>query len=216
MMSTNQEERVEFPLSKVTGPMPGSELFEVFKEELIKEPVLQLMFGTCGQRVFTKYAPNLNESIVPAIRLAWKQETFMSNNTTLEGTVDCFIYLPTRLRGDDNSLRRVGSIFQRWMSGGMSLFDKVPGLTAFGFNATYNYANTHVFDGFQAPTIEIELPFRFDLQLMRLETAFDPNSPLDDSDLGFIETILLEIKNQETNLDLIPQGVLLETGQNNL
>ena len=213
MIPGNQSSRVEFPLSLVKGPLPGERLLHVFKEEIAKERVFQLMFGDHGERIFVSEEPNLNETILPAIILNWGSETFMSNDTTIEGTVSGYIVMPVRLKGDTNSLRRVGSIVQRWMSGSMSLFDKVPGLTKFGFNAQFNFQNLAALDGFKAPVIEITLPYRFDLQLMRLESIFDPNAPLDDADVGFVEQYILEVIDGETKESL--EGVVIETGQVN-
>ena len=213
MIAGNQGSKIEFPLSLIRGPLPGSDLFAAFKSEMIKERIFQLMFGEKGERIFVNEKPNLNESILPCVISSWQSETFMSNNTTIEGTVQALICLPTRLRGDENALRRVGSIIQRWMSGGMSLFDKVPGLTKFGFNSEYNYGNLPVADGFSVPVIEITIPYRFDLQLMRLESIFDPNAPLDDADVGFIEKFILEVIDGETQAQL--EGVVVETGQAN-
>jgi hypothetical protein len=212
MTGGNQKDRVEYPLSQVTGPTPGENLFEAFKAEMIKENVFQLMFGTCGERIYTSSHPNLNESILPALLMSWRSETFKSNNVYLDGVVDAWIILPVQLKGNYNALRRVGSIFQRWMSGGMMLFDKIPGLTMFGFGSDYNYAGLATFSGTSAPAIQISLPFRFDLQLMRLQSVFDPAQPLDDSDVGFIESILLEVINGETNEVIVQEGPILGNG----
>lgn len=213
MIASNQDARVEFPLTLVKGPLPGEALFESFKKEMLRERIFQLMFGDCGERIFTGEKPNLNQTILPCLMMSWKQETFMSNNTTIEGEVGAMIMLPVRLRGDENALRRIASIVQRWMSGSMRLWEMVPGLTAFGFNSQYNYGNLQVSDGFSVPVIDITLPYRFDLQLMRLESIFDPNAPLDDADVGFIEKFILEVIDGETKTQL--EGVVVETGQIN-
>ena len=107
-------------------------------------------------------------------------------------------------------------MLQRWMSGAMSLFDdRNPGLTAFGHGMEFNYDGLAKFDGFSAPAIQVSIPFRFDLQLMRLQSPYDPNAPLDQSDIGWIESMSLGIKDSETENFLIQQEVLSVTGQTN-
>ena len=216
MSGGNQKTRIDFPTDLVRGPIPGEHLFEVFKSEMVKENVFRLMFGSLGERIFTTEQPNLNETILPALILQWRSETFQSNNCYLTGSVSAWIILPTRLKGDYNSLRKVGSIFQRWTAGAMSLFDKVPGLTMFGFGAEYNYDGLVSTSALSAPAIQITLPVKFDLQLMRLQAPYDPTAPLDDSDVGFVEQYLLEVKDGKDQEVIFQQGVLITTGETNI
>jgi hypothetical protein len=217
----NREERVDRPLQYVTVPLAGEDLLSNFKKEIIKERVLQAMFGVNGDRVFITDHPNLNESIVPAFMLDWRQETFNSNRTMFDGTISAMIVLPTQLSGDTNGLRRVGSIIQRWMGGGLSLFDQtsesfVPGLVKIGYGATFDYSGLADYSGLKFPTIQITIPFSFDLELMRLQLGnFDPNLPLDDSDLGFLETMGLIFFDSENNTEIFTEGVSVVTGQTN-
>lgn len=212
-MKGNLESKVNYPAGLVQGPLVGENLLDAFKHELITESVLQLMFGSDGCRIFTKDRPSLNESILPALMLTWKQETFNSGDSYFEGMIDGLIVLPTKIGGNFNHLRRVGSIFQRFMGGRMNLFSKVPGLVKFGYGTTFNYDGLIRMDGLTAPVIQITIPFKFDLQLVRLQSPFDPQAPLDQSDIGFVERYILDIKNSDTG-DLLEE-VTVVTGQTN-
>lgn len=217
----NKSERIDRPLQYVQGHLVGEDLLANIKKELIKERVLQAMFGLSGERVFITDHPNLNETIVPAFMMDWRQETYNSNRTYFEGTISAMIILPTQLSGDTNGLRKVGSIIQRWMGGGMQLFDKksdswVPGLTAIGYGSTFDYSGLAEFSGLKFPTIQITIPFTFDLEQLRIQNqGFDPNQPLDESDLGFLESVGLAIFDSEANTEIIKQGVVVVTGQSN-
>lgn len=215
-MDGNQENRVERPISLVSGPLAGQELLEKFKEEIIKERLFQIMFGNLGERVFIKQMPSLNETILPLLILSWKNENFKSSRVYLEGSISANLILPVRLTGDYNALRRVASMIQRWMGGGMQLFDKVPGLTHFGYGTDYNYEGMAKFDGFSCPVIQMGIPFKFDLTLLRQQVdGFDPNAPLDDAEMGWVEEYLLEAHDSETAQVVLEEGVILETGQTN-
>lgn len=216
MSSGNNETRVTSSINMVTGPLVGENLLAMFKQEILKEPVFQVMFGNSGERVFVNEAPNINETILPALLLSWKRESFMSNVTYLDGTIDALVALPNQIEGDYNSKRRVANMLQRWMGGQMSLFDKVPGLTHFGHGTEFNYEGLAKFDGFSAPVITLSIPFRFDLSLlMQIVDGFDPMAPLDDSDVGFVERYILRVFDNDTGNTLIEEGVVVETGQEN-
>lgn len=215
-MSGKQESNVEAPIKMVKGPLPGEHLLEAFKESLATEPVFQLMFGTSGEHIFTKKRPNINETILPAMLLGWKSENYMSNQTYLTGFVDAWILLPVRLEGNYNALRKIASVLQRFMGGAMDVFSKCPGLTHFGHGTDFNYEGLAMFDGLALPVIQMNIPFKFDLNLMLIQSpGFDPNLPLDNNDVGNIEEILFGIKNADDNSDLIANDVLLNTGQTN-
>lgn len=218
----NKQERIDRPLKNVLGPLVGEDLLINFKKELIKERILQAMFGGAGERVFITDHPNLNESIVPAFMLDWRQETFNSNRAYFEGTISAMIVLPTQLSGDTNGLRRVASMIQRWMAGTMDLFNSesdsfVPGLVKFGYGATYDYTGLADYSGIKFPSIQITIPFMFDLELLRLESnGFDPNQPLDDSDMGYLESIGLTVYETDNNTIIFNEGVISVTGQTNI
>jgi hypothetical protein len=214
-MAGNQDKRVETPIELTTGPLPGEKLLESFKFAIAKENVFQIMFGLAGERIFVSERPDLNETILPAMILSWKNDNFKTNNNYLDGAVDCLLCLPTRLSGNYNALRRVASMIQRWMGGSMNLWAQNPGLTKFGYDAEYDYSGDLTsLSGFQCPVIQITFPFRFDLQLMRLQVpGFDPNRPLDSSDVGFLESIQLNVIKTDDNSIL--QEVLVETGETN-
>jgi hypothetical protein len=214
MSMGNQDARVDKPISLVTGPLVGSELLESFKQELITENVFQIMFGIKGERIFHEEIPNLNETILPAMLLSWKSETFNSNNTYFQGFINGWIVLPVKLEGNYNSLRRVASMVQRFMGGAMKIFARVPGLTEFGYGTEFNYDGLARFDGLAAPVIQMNIPFKFDLQLLRLDVAgFDPSAPLDASDEGFVTANIIDFINAE-NSTLLDE-VISETGQTN-
>lgn len=218
----NKQDRVDLPIKQISGPLVGEDLLNNFKKELIKERVLQAMFGISGERVFITDHPNLNESIVPAFMLDWKQEVFNSNDTYFEGSVSAMVILPTQLSGDTNGLRRVGSIIQRWMGGPMDLFKPtsdsfVPGLVKFGYGSTYDYSGLADYSGVKFPVIQITIPFKFDLQLLRLQIdGFDPSQSLDDSDMGFLESIGLIVYETENNTVIFNEGIISATGQTNI
>ena len=201
---SNQRTRVDEPLSVVTGPLVGESLLDNFKNEIIKERLFQVMFGTLGERVFVKTHPNLNEEILPALLLDWKQETYNSSRTMFEGTISAMLAMPVRLEGDTNALRRVGSLIQRWMSGGMTLMDSagenfVPGLVKFGYGALYDYSGLAQFSGLSVPVIQINIPFSFDLELLRLLTPdTDFEAPLDDSDVSWLTDTLVQFVDTDT------------------
>lgn len=216
MSGSNFDTRVRKALDQVSGPLVGDNLLQAFKDEMIKEILFQVMFGSQGERIFIDKIPNWNETILPAMILGWKQETFNSFDTYFEGMINALIALPVQLSGDYNNLRRVGSMVQRWMGGAMSLFDKVPGLTMFGYGSEFNYEGTAKFDGFSSPAIQITIPFKFDLQILaQTVDGIDFTAPLDQADIGFIEKIILEVHDAETNKELFAEGVLIETGQTN-
>ena len=211
----NQKDKVEASWAMVTGPLVGSNLLQKFKSEMIKEAVFRKMFGETGDSIFIDKVPNINETILPAVILQWSRETYTSNNVYLDGSVDGSIVLPTKLTGDYNALRRVANMVQRWMGGGMNLWSDVPGLTQFGHGTEFTFDKLAAFDGFRVPLITMRIPFRFDLQYLRLLTdGFDPSAPLDDSDVGFVEEYDLNFKNAENQND-ITQGVKSVTGQTN-
>jgi hypothetical protein len=212
---SNQHARVDLPLSQVTGPLFGSNLLEAFKQELITEPVFQTMFGVNGERIFHAKRPNMNETILPALLLTWKQETFNSGDSYFEGSLDGLIVLPITLDGDFNAKRRVGSLFQRFMGGRMNVFSNVPGLIKFGYGTQFNYEGLARFDGISAPAIQMTIPFKFDLQLVRLKSQYDPLAPLDNSDIGFVTEYLLKVTDVPTGQVLQPEGVMSVTGQTN-
>lgn len=209
-MSGNRAGRVDLPIDKVTGPIFGKGLLETFKLEVAKEAVFQAMFGPLGERVFVAEMPNVNETILPAIELAWKRETFKSVNTYLDGQVVGRIYLPTQLKGDYNSMRRVASIFQRWLSTRFKPFTypENKGLTMFGFGTEFDYTGLATFNGLSCPVIQMTLPFRYDLALLRGD--YDPNLPLDNSDLGFIKEVLFNIFNEENKQALTSQRATID------
>lgn len=217
MIGGNFDKRVEDALMLVKGPLPGEGLFQALKEEMAKERIFRVMFGEDMRHVYTEQIPNLNESILPAMLFSWKSETFNSNRVYFDGSVSAMICLPVRLQGDYNSLRRVALIFQRWMGGSKKLFDSVPGLTKFGYGTTFMYDGLAKFDGITCPVIQMDMPFRFDLQKLRLDVGdgFDPDAPLDDADIGWVERYLFEAHSAEDHSVLIDEGILSETGQTN-
>jgi hypothetical protein len=209
----NLSSRVKRAILTTTGIIPGADLFAIFKSEIQNEPVMRTLFGESCERVFHDKKPNLNETILPCLLLAWKNETFTSNDTYLEGSIEAAICLPVMLTGNFNELRQVGQIFQRFMGGRVSMFDKVPGLVRFGVGMAFDYTNLAEFDGLTCPVITIQIPFRFDLQLLRIQRPeFDPSAPLDAEDLGWAESFRARFFNAENNDTLIDEGVLLETG----
>lgn len=218
----NKQDRVEKPLKHISGPLIGENLLINFKKEIIKERIFQTMFGAHGERVFITDHPSLNETIVPAIMLDWRQETFNSNRAYFEGSLSGMVVLPTQLSGDTNGLRRVGSMLQRWMGGGLNLFDPssesfVPGLVKFGYGTSFDYSGLADYSGIKFPSIQLSIPFMFDLELLRLQSdGFDPNQPLDDSDMGFLESIGLTVYETENNTVIFNQGVISATGQTNI
>lgn len=214
---SNQKSRVDQPGAMVTGPLAGEGLLENFKAEIIKESVFAIMFGENGERIFTQTPPSLNETILPCMVLSWKSEIFNSNDTYQDGFVTANLMMPVKLIGDYNALRRTALMIQRWMGGTMSLFgDSNPGLIKFGYGTDFNYEGLAKADGLSCPVIQMNIPYRFDLMLMSVQVdGFDPNLPLDDSDVGFVEQILLKVFDQETDNILLQQGVLVETGQTN-
>jgi hypothetical protein len=200
MSAGNFEARVSRAFNHATGPLIGEKLLAEFKNEIIKEKIFQIMFDEDGSRIFIDKMPNWNETILPAIAMSWKSETFNSFDTYFEGSIDAMIALPVKLEGDYNSIRRVGSLFQRFMGGSMNLFDKIPGLTMFGYGSDYNYEGLAKFDGFQVPCIQIRIPFKFDLQRLQLDVPeFDPFAPIDESDVGWIEEHVVAIINEQGN-----------------
>lgn len=205
---SNINERINSPLLMVQGEIVGEKLLATFKSELIKETVFQKMFGTHGERIFDQKLPSLNQTITPCLVLRWRDETFKTYDNYLEGTVVAELILPVQLTGDFNSLRRVATILQRWMAGRMDLFTDNKGLIAFGYGANFNYEGMAKFDGFACPVIQITLPFKYDLAKLRGE--FDIEAPLDEADIGFVESFSLEIFDQETDKILIEEGVLVE------
>ena len=215
-MSGNMDKRVDGSLAQLTGPLVGENLLCAFKEELIKQPVFQTMFGVSGERIFDRSRPSLNETILPALLLSWKSETFTSLDTYFEGMIDAIIALPVRLSGDFNALRRVGSMLQRFMGGPMDIFPKVPGLINFGVGSEFNYEGLAAFDGLTCPVIQITIPFKFDLLRFQILTqGTDFSAGLDQSDLKFVEDYLFGVIKDEDKSVLIPEGVLLETGETN-
>lgn len=208
---SKQKDRVDTPIAMVQGPLVGETLLDNFKNEIMKERLFQIMFGIQGERIFVKNHPNLNEEILPALLLDWKQETFNSGRTMFEGTISAMLAMPVRLEGDTNALRRVGSMIQRWMSGSMNLMDPagdnfVAGLIKFGYGALYDYAGLAQFSGLSVPVIQINIPFSFDLELLRLLTpGTDFEAALDDSDVSwltdtlvqFVDTDSTQVINQE-------------------
>ena len=217
MSGGNLNTRVNRPLEDVTGPIIGQNLLQAFKDAIIKEKIFQAMFGVNGERIFITERPNINETILPALLLGWKSETYNSYDSYFQGLIDCWVVLPVRLEGDYNSLRRVGAILQRWMGGKQfNIFEEVPGLIEFGYGSEFNYEGLARFDGFSAPFIQISIPFKFDLQLLSIMLpGFDPLAPLDDSDLGWIEANFTKYVDSETGDVLIQEGILDETGQTN-
>ena len=219
MSGSNFETRVKAPLQSVAGRLIGENLLQSFKNEMLKESVFQTMFGTCGDRIYIDKIPNWNETILPAMILGWKSETYNSFDAYYTGIVTAIIALPVQLSGDYNSLRRVGNMVQRWIGGAMELFDGdnlVPGLTMFGYGSEFNYEGTAKFDGFSAPAISITFPFKFDLQILnQYMDGIDFRAALDEADLGFIEKILLEVREVENQKVIFQEGVLVETGQTN-
>lgn len=216
MSGGNFETRVKQAVDITTGPLPGSGLLQAFKQELVLDPVMKVLFGNNGERIFIDKMPNLNESIVPCLFLSWKSEIFMSGDTYLEGTVDAALILPTKLMGNFNELRNVAQIFQRFIGGTMNIFPLVPGLVRFGFNSNFDYGGLAAFDGFTCPLIQVSIPYRFDLQLLRIQMPdFDPTAALNEADLGWIEEFRGRYFNSENNETLIAEGVILETGQEN-
>lgn len=211
-MSGNQTSRVDNAVSQVQAPLPGADLFLKFKSEMIRQVVFTTMFGGSGERIYIDKMPNLNDTILPCMLLAWKSETFSNVDTYFEGFVSMAIVLPVRLSGDYNALRRVGNMIQRFMGGTMNLFsgtNQVLGLTQFGFGADYNYEGLAEFDGLTCPVININLPFKFDLQLMQIQLpGFDLTGPLDQGDLGFVQEYHLTVIKDDNTSVLIPDGIL--------
>lgn len=206
---SNQNDRVDFPIDLVQGPIPGSTLLETFKTAIIQERVFKLMFGDQGERIFIKDLPSLNETILPCIMAYWRQDQYKSNTTYLEGSIKLEIILPVRLRGDFNSLRRVATIFQRWLgSGNHDLYSSNKGLIGFGFDSSWNYESLAKLDAVAAPAIVANLPFRFDLALLRND--YDPTMPLDESDLEFIEGVTATIFDEETERTLTVQEATID------
>ena len=211
---SNQRKRVDEPISMVQGPLVGDSLLANFKNEIIKEQLFHIMFGSIGERVFTKNHPNLNEEILPALLLDWKQETFNSGRTLFDGTISAMLALPVRLEGDTNALRRVGSMLQRWMSGGMSLMDPagenfIPGLIKFGYGALYDYSGLAQFSGLSVPVIQISIPFTFDLELLRLLTpGTDFEAPLDASDVSWITDALVQFVDTDSGAIITKEEII--------
>ena len=204
-MGGNQKTRVDFPIDLVQGTVVGANLLQSLKDDLILENVFRLMFGSNGERIFINDLPSLNETILPCLMVRWKQETFRSNNTYLDGSIGFELVLPVKLKGDFNALRRAATIFQRWLSGAANLYPQNKGLIMFGFESNWNYEGLAKFDGITAPAIVANIPFRFDLALLREE--FDPTQPLDESDIGFIESITLTVFDEETETEFLSEVV---------
>lgn len=219
MSGSNFQTKVHPAIQAVGGRLIGDNLLQAFKAEMIKEDVFKTLFGPTGDRIFIDKIPNWNETIIPAIILGWKSETYTSRDTYYEGMVTGMVALPMQLAGDYNNLRRVGNMVQRWMGGAMDLFsgeNLVPGLIRFGYGAEFNYEGLAKFDGFSAPAIQINIPFKFDLQLLaQTLDGVDFSGPLDATDLGFIEKIILEVHDGETQKVLLTEGDLVVTGQIN-
>lgn len=206
-MSGNRDTRVNPAVTAVQGPLIGSNLLEAFKNQIKAQAVFKTMFGPNGERVYVNGMPSINESVLPALILGWASETFRSLNVYFDGQISALLVLPTQLTGDYNAQRRVASVFQRFIAGPLDLLEEVPGLIRFGVESTFEYQGLARFGGFDAPTIIMTLPFRFDLQLMRLGSDYDPAADLDKADLDFIEGLLLEVKNDD-GTELTSQEVL--------
>jgi hypothetical protein len=218
-MSGNQKKRVDQPSGFVQGPLVGELMLEAIKAEMMKERVFQLMYGDQGEHIFIHQLPNINETILPAVLLGWKEETYNSSDVYFEGSISGMLLLPIKLQGDYNALRKVGLIFQRFLGGSMNLFsgdNRVPGLIRVGYGTTFDYSHLAEFNGMQIPSIQMTIPFKFDLQL--LEIAFpeiDFKAPLDDATLGWVEEYSLGIQGSPDQAELIETGILDITGQTN-
>lgn len=208
MIDGNNQTRVKYPLQDVKGIIVGQNLLEIFRSEMIKEPVFQKMFGPTGQHIYLTEIPNVNETITPFIILSWKSETFTSINAYYDGAIDCSIVLPTQIKGDYNALRSVGALFQRWMGTTMDMFgvDKVLGLIELGVGSTFDYTGLATFSGASCPVIRVVIPFKFDLQkvsnAMSDQYGLDPFAPLDsnfDDDLLLrYQLIFVDSENNQT------------------
>ena len=220
-MANNQIERVENAISEVQGPLIGSNLLQSFKDQMLKQEVFRIMFGgsaECADRIYVRKMPNVNESIVPFLILSWQSDTFRSFNQYFDGTIKGLLALPAHIQGDYNAQRRVGNMIQRFMGGPMKMFDPAvnPGLIEFGIGTQFVYDGLANFSGIQLPVIQMTIPFKFDLQQLRIQSpGFDPFSDLDEADLLWVEKYSASYIDGNDKKVLIEEGAILDTGQNN-
>jgi hypothetical protein len=221
-MSDNLETRVQASVELVEGPIFGKNLMCTFKEQLLLQKVFRLMFGDGGERIFINEMPNINQEITPLLILKWNADTFNSGDVYYTGMIDAVIGLPVQVSGDENALKEVASVMQRFIGGPMKMFDpkKNPGLIKFGYGAEFKYGGMFDLSGIKLPAIEFTLPFQFDLQQMIIQQpGVDFFADLDVANLPWITQVTVGLEPTDKNLNPVTPSIELEvtseTGQTN-
>lgn len=211
----NLEDRVEYPLSKVTGPLVGGNLLDALKAEILAEPIFQRIFGCKGERIFTKDLPSYNETILPLIEFYWSRERVNNWDTLQTGAIEARIVLPVKFRGDVNGQRQIAALFQRFMNTRRGIFTTVSGLTELGVDTEYRYDKLLALNGLTLPVIEMTIPFAFDLKLFSQQNPeLDLFGPLDGELVGFFEHYGFKLSNEQGDV-LIDSATLVSTGVSN-
>lgn len=221
-MANNLVTRVQQPLSQVTAPLVGENLLQAFKDLMIGnedqqiagQSVFRVMFGERGERVFVNDVPSYNDTIVPLLELYWQKENFESWDTYLTGSVLGRIVLPAMFRGNYNQLRQVAAVFHRFLGSRAcaQIFQTVTGLVEFGAGTDFAYDKLLRVDGLLFPTIEMTLPFKFDLAWFAQQNPdLDVRGDLDAELFGAIQAYRIGISSEEGKT-LIPDGTLVQGG----
>src|ERR1700747_2116567 len=203
-MGSNQLERVDNPVSEITGGIYGDNLLSQLKCDMLKQSVFQTMFGDKGQRFFIDSVPSYNETIFPLIELYWSKERFNNGNTIVSGSITGRIILPTTMDSKENvNLQRsVASAIQRFLgSNKHELFKYVLGLTEFGVDSEWTYERLFAFGGSNAPAIDFVLPYKFDLTwLQQQRPDVDLNDDLDADLIGWMEKYIITVTDDNSNV----------------
>jgi hypothetical protein len=211
----NFKDRVDKPLAKVQGPLPGEDLIPAVKAAMLAQPVFQALFGKDGSRIFTEKLPNYNDTIVPLIEFRWKGERWQSQHTRIYGTLIGDIVLPADLMGQTDRFRALAAAFGRWVESDHGLFSASSGLIEFGTNLEFKYDSAIKAGGDMFPVIDLTIPVVFDLTIFQAKhPEVDLEAPLDADLFGWIETYAIRIKDEKGNVKIDTQ-VLSNTGQNN-
>jgi hypothetical protein len=205
----NLADRIQTPISTITGGLVGDNLLCQLVEDMTAQPVFQAMFGANGERIFVTQRASQNETITPFLEMTFQTESVQSANTYLSGSIGGLLALPTKFNGDVNFQRSVAAAIVRFLNSDQHhLFQKVYGLIEFGVNATFSYDRMVDYGGTVLPSIEIKFPFKFDLYLLKQQRpSIDFTANLDAAIIGMLESVSVGVVDDNNNV-LIATGVL--------
>jgi hypothetical protein len=214
-LAGNLTERLLAGISQIAGGLVGDNLLAQLKADMILQPVFQTLFGESGERIYINQTPAWNEDITPGVEFWWRRESFQSGDTYLTGAIGGHFVLPGRIdtKSDPNIPRALAATFQRFLASNQhQLFAKVFGLIEFGVNADYDYSTMIQADGFTAPRVALNLPFKFDLLLLRQQRPeIDYDAALDADLEVLLNSITVNVTddNTESPTALVSQEITL-------